>query len=325
MIKERWNELYAAWLMQAAQRGGNTFRAYQQATRDWLAFLRDVRQVDPWAATSKHAVHWRITMQGKLLAPATINQRLNICSSLYGYVLDQLPDHSEESNPFMSDKVERVPPAPRPREAQYLLSDETEELLISLERRRNTLTGSRNYALILGYLFTGYRNMEFVSLQWGAIRPHRQQPGAWVIERQVNKKRIVDPLPGLVYEAIVNYLRIAGRDTRKMRPEEYIFKPLLTHNQHNLKHAPAQPSAHLSTKQVDTIVKLAMRRAGIRPRSRRVQSLRYTFAQRYYSNKKDLAALSQRLHLKSPLSTSRYAREVFPDDPVDDFSQKLYR
>lgn len=346
-IETRWHTLWETWLnMNSTKRRSgsqHTQRSYRQATERWFAFLGDTG-AQPWTASAFDVRRWQEQLaagdaQHRPLSPAAINQRLAACSSFYSFVSSAhfheagrlhtlYEDHDGRPlpNPFQGAVVPRLRVTRTSKEAKFWWPGETDQLLADLERRRKTLTGSRNYALILGYLLTGYRSMEFVSLQWGAIRPHRQQPGAWVVEWQgKGSKHAVDPLPARVYDAITAHLRIAGRDPETMRPEEYIFKPLVTHNQHNLRHAPSQPGPHLSTKQVESILKGALRRAGVAPRGRIVHGLRHTFAERHYRNKKDLEALRTRLHHSNVATTSIYVKTEFPDDPVDDFSEEVYQ
>lgn len=357
-LTDQWHTLWTAWLSMShtKRRTGSTHtqRSYRTATERWFAFTRSLG-VEPWAATSYQVRQWLAQLQQgddqhKPLSPSAINQRLAACSSFYSFVI-QAPFHEagrlrtlyEDAqgrplpNPFQAVIVPRQRPAQRAREAKYWHPGETAALLDDLERRRHTLTGSRNYALILGYLLTGYRNTEFVSLRWGAIRPHRQQPGAWVVEwTGKGDKTATDPLPSRVYAAISSYLLRSGRNPATLRPEEYIFVPLITHGLPNLlgQRPPRQaqePQAelvearHLSTSQVENIIKGALRRAGLSPRGRVVHGLRHTFAERHYRSKKDLEALRARLHHGNVATTSIYVRTEFPDDPVDDFSETIYQ
>lgn len=327
----------------------HTQRSYRTATERWFAFSRSLG-IEPWAATSYQVRQWLEQLrqgddQHRPLSPAAINQRLAACSSFYTFVL-QAPFHEagrlrtlyEDAqgrplpNPFQAVIVPRQRPAGRTvREAKYWHPGETAALLDDLEQRRHTLTGSRNYALILGYLLTGYRSTEFVSLRWGSIRPHRQQPGAWVVEwTGKGDREATDPLPARVYAAISAYLLRSGRNPATMRPEEYIFVPLVTHGISNLlgqqsAASSQQPDRHLSTKQVESIIKGALRRAGLQPRGRVVHGLRHTFAERHYRSKKDLEALRARLHHGNVATTSIYVATEFPDDPVDDFSETIYQ
>lgn len=337
-------------LSRTKRRSGSehTVRSYRTATERWFTFSRSLG-VEPWAATSYQVRQWLEQLQQgddqhQPLSPSAINQRLAACSSFYTFVL-QAPFHEHGRlrtlyedpagrplpNPFQAVIVPRQRPAVRTvREAKYWHPGETELLLADLEARRHTLTGSRNYALILGYLLTGYRSTEFVSLRWGSIRPHRQQRGAWVVEwTGKGDKEATDPLPGRVYEAISHYLLRSGRNPVCMRPEEYIFVPLVTHGLPNLLgQQPAtaqQADRHLSTKQVEQIIKGALRRAGLQPRGRVVHGLRHTFAERHYRSKKDLEALRARLHHGNVATTSIYVATEFPDDPVDDFSETIYQ
>jgi site-specific recombinase XerD len=213
--------------------------------------------------------------------------------------------------------------------ARILSGKETEKLLNFLETSQTTTTGARNYALLLSYLMTGYRNHEVVSLQWQSIRANRNQPGAYIIEwRGKGGKSQSDPCPNRVYHAIIAWIKKSGRNPETMSPEEFIFTPIVTHGQSNLKNQKENPteetnSRHISEKQVQAILNNTLKRSNI-PGKMRVHDLRHTFAHRFRKQSGDVELLRQRLHHESLATTSIYARE-FLDDPVDTWSEGLYQ
>lgn len=340
-----WVDLRDAWLRTKESKSGSahTRRSYEHATAQWLEFVAslagaDGRPARPWEATAEHVRRWQEELTLKGLKPASVNQRLAACSSWYAFMgrerhlvngVEVSPFMDRfgrfRSNPFAGSNVQRAK-VEQYGHARILTAAETQRLINFLQEKSHTLTGARNYALLLAYLMTGYRNNEVVSMRWGAIRPNRNQPGAWVCEwRGKGGKSESDPLPLRVYHAIVYFLKLSGRDPEALQPDDYIFTPIITHNLKNLNNSSGRAAAHISTKQAECILHTALRRAGVeRPTEVRVHDLRHTFAHQYRRRNKDLEALRARLHHESLATTGIYAREVL-DDPVDDYSEGLYQ
>ena len=215
-LRQIWDQLQAIWLETKQKRQSkHTHRSYAYAVTEWLNFLAslrhsDGRRVQPWEATAEHVRLWHhYLVEERRLAPASVNQRLAACSSFYSFVIqiprEQPRTHLESihlpeclvsrkggamsvireaiggllTNPFSSEHVERAQ-IRQYHQVRVLTSTETAKLLDYLAAHRHTLTGARNWALLLTFLLTGYRTHEVVSMQWGNIRPNRQQPGAWV-------------------------------------------------------------------------------------------------------------------------------------------------
>lgn len=333
------------WLRLKENKSGSahTRRSYEQGSGEWIEFVATLlhangQPVMLWQVTSAHVRAWQAVLSDRGLAPSTVNQRLAACSSWYsfmaservmvnGYEISPFMDRAGRfrSNPFAGSNVQRAR-VEQYGKARILTANETQKLINFLQAKSHLLTGARNYALLLTYLMTGYRNVEVVSLRWGAIRPNRNQPGTWVCEwRGKGGKSESDPLPLRVYHAITHYLKLAGRDPATMDAEEYIFAPLITHNQRNLRNNSGEPSPHISTKQAEVILHTALKRAGVeRPTRVRIHDLRHTFAHQYRRRNKDLETLRARLHHESLATTGIYVREVL-EDPVDDYSEGLYQ
>lgn len=341
-LRVAWIKGRDAWLHQTTS--PHTRRSYEHGTVAWMEFLATLRDdegltVKLWQVTSEHVRLWQEAMAASGAKPGTINQRLAACSSWYsfmvneralvdGYEITAFMDRSGRTrgNPFRGSNIKRAK-GERYKGARKLKSSETDKLLRHLGGRIDTLLGARNYALILTYLMTGYRNVEVVSMRWGSIKAHSQEPGKWLFDWAGKGGRSqVDPLPDRVYGAIVHYLKAAGRRLEEMQPEEYIFTPLVTHNMANLKNYKEDAAlGHLSTNQAERILKTALRQAGVKnPEAVRVHDLRHTFAVQFYDKKKDIRALQERLHHKSLATTDIYVRE-FLEEPTDNYSEQLYQ
>lgn len=358
---EKWGGAYSSaeeWLRVAWARGrdswlrqtesAHTRRSYEYATVVWMEFLAMQRDgegqtVKLWQVTSEHVRLWLEQMAAHGAAAGTINQRLAACSSWYsfminernlvdGYEISAFMDRSGRTrgNPFRGSNVRRIK-TQKYRGARKLKLAETDKLLRYLGDRQNTLLGARNYALILTYLLTGYRNVEVAAMQWGKIQASAVEPNKWLYAWSGKGGRSqLDPLPERVYAAMVHYLNVLGRRPEEMRAEDYIFTPLVTHNLKNLKGQPLRQAqgpgaAHLSTTQVERTLKTALRKAGIKDAERvRVHDLRHTFAVRFYAQNKDIKALQDRLHHASLATTDIYVRE-FIEEPTDRYSEQLYQ
>lgn len=284
---------------------------------------------------------WQAELTAKGLAPSTVNQRLAACSSWYTFMGNEreLVDGIEVSpfmdrlgrfraNPFHGYNIERAQ-VPQYESARALTIEESQALLNHLAKKSHTLTGSRNYALILTFLLTGYRNAEVVSMQWGKIQPNRSQPGAWVyLWKGKRGKTKRDPLPLRVYHAIENCLLTAGREPKRMGPEEYIFTPVVTHGLGNLRGQGGRgqgAGGHISPQQAEAILRTALRGAGIeRAETVRVHDLRHTYAVHHYDKRRDVKALQERLHHESIATTQIYLERAI-EEPIDDYSEDIYQ
>jgi integrase len=319
-----WLQLRDEWLRVKEGKSGSphTRRAYEEATVAWFQHLSsqrhaDGRTVQPWEATTAHVRLWQqhlLIERG--LAPSTVNQRLAACSSFYTFVINERGMTAQgvevtafmdvtmrtRANPFAGVNVQRM----RTRQygkARVLSAEETDRLLNHLAELQHTVIGARNYALVLTYLLTGYRNAEAVNMRWGGIRPNKNQPGLVYEWRGKGGKRQPDALPQRVYQAIVHYLKTARR-WDGIQPEEYIFRPIAVNGLKNLRHVGGKPLVEnrpLSAKAVQQMLLQALRKAGVaRPEEVRVHDLRHTFAHVFRGRQTlVMEALRARLHHES--------------------------
>jgi site-specific recombinase XerD len=311
----------------------------------WFEFLStqlqpNGRVTKKWEVTTQHVRAWQqhlLNYQG--LAPSSINQRMAAVSSLYTFVINEkaLVNGIEISafvdaawrtrdNPFArGNNIKRNKSKPYEK-VRVLSGKECSALMNYLEGKSNTWLGSRNYALILCYLLTGYRNSEVTEMTWGKIRPNRDRPQNLVYEwKGKGGKTKTDPLPDRCYCAILHYLKLDGRRPEDMQPEDFIFRPLITHNMKNLRNFKGSSSPHISSSQAETILHTALKYAGIaNPTKMRVHDLRHTFAQRFHKNNTDVEALRIRLHHESLATTQIYLQSAI-GEPVDDYSEGIYQ
>ena len=348
-----WVRLRDQWL--AMQESDATRRSYATGTMQWLEWLNE-QDVYPWDVTTSHVRAWQTWLEASGNAPASVNQRLSAVSSWYQFVINEvhLVDGIERSafndrsgatraNPFKVGNLKR-PKVTQYGKAAPLHPATVQRLFDHLRSRQETLTGSRNYALILTHLLTASRGSEIVRLRWGDIRPNRNQPGSFVFAwTGKGDKAETSPFPADAYHAIVAHLKIAGRwlpgHPNDISDDDYIFIPLVTHGLANLRNVGDNTSPlpggrgaggegqknnapHLSPKSVQRILQSSLRAAGCDDwADYRVHDLRHTFAHAFHAQFGDLESLRKLLHHESIATTGIYIRNM--DDPVDKHSQAI--
>lgn len=335
-----WYRLRDEWL--TMQESEATKRSYATGTIHWMAWLAE-QDIQPWSVTSSHVRAWQSWLEATGKTPSTVNQRLSAVSSYYQFVINEvhLVDGIERSAFFDASGATRANPfkvgnLKRPKVTQYgkaqpLHPHTIQQLFAHLRSHAETLTGSRNYALILTHLLTASRGSEIVRLTWGDIRPNRNQSGSFVFAwTGKGDKSETSPLPADAYHAIVAHLKIAGRwlpgHPDHIKDNEYIFQPLVTHGIGNLRNAKKQGSEatepHLSPKSAQRILQTALRAAGVPEwADYRIHDLRHTFAHAHHAQFSNLEELRKLLHHNSIATTGIYIRNM--DDPVDKHSQAI--
>lgn len=207
----------------------------------WVEMLR-TRTIDP-------TVHGGLVKNGRRVAdqvglsPKTVNMYIAGISSFYSYCQNKTVATSDGRerplldgpNPAKSHEVKR--PKTKRFGADVMWLDEPQlkalrtairsaQTLGDLERgvasNEQTLRELRDYALILSYMMTGARNAEIRIWQWKNLTRH----GSTVFYSWANKgKDGDDELPGPCWDAVQDYLRLAGR-LETIQPNDYIFQPM---------------------------------------------------------------------------------------------------
>lgn len=337
----QWESLHADWLNYLAARGSgsdHTRRNYVSATHQWAAYLATQRHltgpdagapVQLWQAEASHVRDYTAAFVAAGLSAATINSRLAAISSFYSFVIGERrliggiemclfadATGAPRSNPFRAGNLQRPTRPAESERARPLQPDELGKLFTWLDGRRKTLTGARNYALILTYLETGFRSVEVMRMQWGHLRPSRSQRDrvvyAWVGK---GDKHEDEPLPAIVWQAITHYLTLDGRwragvafHEQPMSADDYIFRPVHTAGIANLRGVVAfNPAAALSGKSAIRILRTALRHAGVPDAARvRIHDLRHTWALRMVAAGAGEHEIKSRAHHSSLDTTGRY-------------------
>lgn len=345
-----WAELAADWLTLKEAKCGSrhTRRNYEAALLRWQGFLATqfvedvdgaVRTVELWEVDHSHVRAWQAGLRAEGLSETTVNHQLSCVSSFYSFVInekrmvngvevDLFVDRlgRARQNPFKTGNLQRGRTAAYER-ARPLTVAEYDQLLTWLEGRAHTVSGARNYALILTYLHTGWRSAELLRMRWGDVRPSRSQPGTFVFAWSgKGGKAQDDVLPADCYHAIVGYLKKAGRWTpgapgreEGLADDEFVWLPVREPEMSGLKHGAAvDPTQPISEKSALRVLRAALRGAGIpNPERFRVHDLRHTHAQLLLATGQNLAVVQSRLHHSSLATTGIYAKVLQRGDPID--------
>lgn len=335
-----WVHLRDQWL--AIQESAATRTSYKTGSIQWLRWLAS-QTVYPWTVTSSHVRGWQAWLTQSGSSPSTVNQRLSAVSSWYQFVINEVhmvdgiersafndANGSTRANPFKVGNLKR-PKVTQYGKAQPLHRHTVQQLIKYLRSQDETLTGSRNYALILSHLLTGSRGSEIVRLTWGDIRPNRNQTGGFVFAWSgKGDKSETTTFPVEAYDAIVAHLKIAGRwipgHEDHIKDKDFIFRPLVTHGISNLRNAKKQGTEatepHLSPKSAQRILQTALRAAGVAEwADYRIHDLRHTFAHAHHAQFSNLEELRKLLHHESIATTGIYIRNM--NDPVDNHTQGI--
>lgn len=325
---EQWDAQRDRWLSE--QTSPHTRRAYAAAWDSFFTFC----PLGPWEVTTDHARAWRDHLAAAV-APATVNHRIAALSSFYSWAIETraLIDGREVS--FFTDAAGITRSNPfriaRPKVNRWEKGNPLPPALVSrmmASINRESLTGARNYALLLTYLGTGYRNTEVRSMTWGDIHPHPQAEGEFLYHwTGKGGKSAVDPFPAPALAAIVDYLDRANR-LKAIQPSEHIWQPLRSAGAANLRNidpATLDPTRPISQGQVVRILRNCLTAAGLTPAQAQryvVHDLRHTFCIEHYREFNDLVGLRALSHHANLSTLETYVRQK-SDRPTDTHSARL--
>lgn len=280
-----WMEAKAAWLDSKRRKSGSehTVIAYD---RDFRQFFRFAGK-PPWQISGQDAQQWMQELEGQGMAKTTINRKLAALSSFYTFVSEKFTfvgrDNVERSIYIDSYGNPRANPFKRPdrhKVETYGNSRPIAPRLIKKALRminRESLTGARDFALILTYLYTGRRSTEIASLRWGDLSQdgHRY----YYKYRGKGNKRRTKELPPPAYHAIVAFLRTVDR--WEPAEDEFIFQPVLCDRAGRLPNVdPDQLDRNrpISGSLINRIIKRRFVDAGCKPEDVHTHTLRHTAA-----------------------------------------------
>jgi len=199
-----------AWAMQSTDtttaRRADLLRDKARAVSDFFEFA----QLHPATVTALHVQMWLGDLEGRGLSQATIYAMASRLSSFYKWAMDD----AQLSQIITYNPVETVrPQAPKAYQTeatQALELDDVKRLIAVVKAEADkSVTGKRDYAMLLFYLFTGKRRAEIARLTWGNIKingtvkvTYRVKGGEFVT-KPVNHPAVKD--------ALLDYLEASGR------------------------------------------------------------------------------------------------------------------
>lgn len=196
----------------ASQRRADLLRDKANAVLDFLTFT----DKGPGEITPLDVKTWQAELEAQELAASTVYAKISRVSSFYGWAIDNgLAQH----NPVVLARP-KAPKAYQNESAQGLTDQEVINLL-DVVRSRGSVTGQRDYALLLFYFFTGKRRSEIISLQRRDIKVN----GTLVITSKVKggdyeSYEVAHPH---AKQALMAYIEASGRNWTDMQPDEPIW------------------------------------------------------------------------------------------------------
>jgi len=322
-----WQEAMHAWLASKQSRSGSrhTVRAYQN---DWLQFFQFARKA-PWQVTSRDATAWLQQLQATGAGESSINRKLASLSSFYQFVIDQFTvvGRDRRQRSLYCDAQGNARPNPfrkpeRPKTEQYSHSQPIDVAVVRKvlkQLNQTTLLGSRDYALLVAYIYTGRRSSEIANLRWRNVEADPTQ-GRYYYEWSSGRggKCHRDELPPPVYHAIVNFLTVNGR-LETIHADDFIFQPVFGERTVRLPNVHEVPEANrpISGSMINRIVKRHFVAAGIPAEAIHTHTLRHTAAHLRHQNGagQDALAISRLLNHSRVAITEIYLSKM--QQPID--------
>lgn len=356
--RAEWIRLIGDWLeLKRAKSGsGHTERNYRNAIERWQLFLATqfifeedgtARTCELWEVDHTHVRTWQQALldDPNIESENTVNHYLSCVSSFYSFVIrdkrmvngveiDLFTDRLGRAriNPFKAGNLQRARTESYSH-ANPLTVGEYARLLDYLEERNHTVSGARNHALILTYLHTGWRSAELLRMQWKDVRPSAVQKGTFIFAwKGKGGKAQDDVLPEDCYNAIVNFLKLAGRWTPGapgredgLAPDEFVWLPVRAVDMRGMNNGAAvDMSQPISEKQALRVLRAALKGAGVpNPDSFRVHDLRHTHARFLKATGQHAADIQARLHHSSLATTGLYLGAICREDPEDTHTRKF--
>jgi len=247
----------------------------------------------PGQVTPLDVATWIAHLQDQELAAATVYNRLSQVSSWYTWAIsDDRLRQEVKTNPV---NLSRPKPPPAYHNSQALGPEALKCLLAVVPR--DTLTGLRDYALLLWFLLTAHRRAEVCRLRWEDL--------TWEGERLVVKflvkggdfkSEVVSPL---CWQATKAYLEAAGR-LHSMEPDTPLW---IGHD------GAGQANGPLSSHAVAGNLKRYAKRAGIQGRVH-LHMLRHSVARILAEGNGSLSFVQEVLGHRSLSTTRIYCQRI---------------
>lgn len=322
-----WQRAKDAWLDSKRRKSGsaNTVRAYQN---DWTQFFMHAGKA-PWNISSRDADEWIRHLQETGTGESSINRKLAALSSFYQFVIDKFTfvgrDQIERTIYIDSNGNARNNPFRKPERFKVDQYNHSDPMSVDTVKKAlqaintSSLTGSRDYALLICYLYTGRRSSEIANLRWEDIQVDQVKGKYYYDWQGKGGKGRQDELPPPAYHAITNFLRVNGR-LEVIGPKDYIFQAVYSDRACRLPNVrPEQLAANrpISGSMINRIVKRHFVKAGVPADKIHTHTLRHTAAHLRYRDGEgqDMLAISRFLNHSSVAITQIYLSKM--RKPVD--------
>lgn len=311
-----WQDAKDAWLKSKLRKSGsqNTVIAY---SKDFSQFFKWAGKA-PWNVSSRDAETWMEHLEQTGASHSTINRKLAALSSFYEFVSSKYTfvgsDQVERSIYIDSYGNPRPNPFKKPQRHQIDSYNHSTPIAVDAVRdclkaiNNQTRLGSRDYALIVTYIYTGRRSSEIAALRWGDIQ-HDAAKGRYFYTwlGKGNKGR-TDELPPPAWHAINNFLKVNGR-LENIKPVDFIFQPVFADRAARLPNVDAtDENRPISGSMINRIVKRRFSNVGVDAGQVHTHTLRHTAAHLRYRDGEgeDILAISRFLNHSSVAVTQIY-------------------
>jgi len=205
----RWCAAFEAWL--------ESYPAYKKVrmTLPWRELLSSSQKM-PWQVTEEDVREYMAELEERGYANGTIHEHRRQLERFYEWC----DEHAVGRRGFNPVKHVPKPKLSRYSKAQLLSAAEARRLLAAL-RRDDSPLGKRDYAFTLARLMSGVRLKALLELRWGQIQVEKDQVRVLWAGRKTRREQ----LPGVVWEAIRDYLAASGR-LEGMQADDFIFAKL---------------------------------------------------------------------------------------------------
>lgn len=293
-----WAECVRRWLESVQSKHGS-----QRSPKEYQKILAGFFE---WLGAGKHPAdvagldcqRWVAALREQGLTANTIKTRLGAVSSFYKFACSKFEirpgQYLHNFNPASAAQRPHVNPY---ENAQGLSIEDAGRLLKSCDK--TTLKGSRDYALLAFYIYTGRRRAEVARLCWRDLRAGQGRDQREYHYTGKGGKTAWRELPPPVWNAIKDYLTMSGR-ADSMKPDS----PLFTSTEPGA----ANNCEPIGERTVSQIVADAGKRAGLG--HIKVHSLRHTAAKLRDAAGDDLRAVQDFLDHSNPATTTIYLNAV---------------
>lgn len=320
-----WQQAKDAWLAAKKRKSGsdNTVRAYQN---DWTQFFIFAGKA-PWNVSSRDADEWIRHLQETGVSDSSINRKLAALSSFFQFVIDKFTfvgrDQIERSIYIDQTGNTRANPFRKPERFKVDQYNHSSPMSVETVRtvlkaiNTGSLLGSRDYALLVAYLYTGRRSSEIANLRWQDLEADTVRGKYYYDWSGKGGKSRRDELPPPVWHAIHNFLKVTGR-LETIRPADFIFQPVFGDRAARLPNVKdTSPNRPISGSMINRIVKRHFVKAGVPADQIHTHTLRHTAAHLRYrdGDGQDLLEISRFLNHSSVAITQIYLSKM--KKPVD--------